>query len=89
MNWGSYAARWHTAEFERVWKATWHKLAGQWRYENMLPFAKEPRFTSEAVKEAAFPFSMNSWEICNTHTHTHTQILKDHWLMQSDHFGFV
>ena len=57
VNWGSYAARWHTAEFERVWKATWHKLAGQWRYENMLPFAKEPRFTSEAVKEAAFPAS--------------------------------
>ena len=57
VNWGSYAARWHTAEFERVWKANWHKLAGQWRYENMLPFAKEPRFASEAVKEAATPAS--------------------------------
>ena len=57
VNWGSYAARWHTAEFERVWKTMWHKLAGQWRYENMLPFAKEPRFASEAVKEAPLPAS--------------------------------
>ena len=46
LDWGPYA-RWHTAEFERVWRTAWSKLSGQWRYENNLPHVKEARFASK------------------------------------------
>ena len=48
IDWGPYA-RWHTAEFERVWKTALHKLSGQWRYENGLTQWKPPRFVSTSV----------------------------------------
>ena len=45
IDWGPHA-RWHTAEFERVWKTTLKKLSGQWRYEHSLTQWKPPRFAS-------------------------------------------
>lgn len=46
LDWGPYA-RWHTAEFERVWRIAYKKLSSQWRYENNLPHMKEPQFVSK------------------------------------------
>ena len=46
LDWGP-CSRWHTAEFERVWKTAWKGLSGQWRFENDLPQAKPPVFASE------------------------------------------
>ena len=47
LDWGP-CSRWHTAEFERVWKTAWKGLSGQWRFQNELPHAKPPFFASEA-----------------------------------------
>ena len=46
LDWGPYS-RWHTAEFERVWKKAWSGLSGQWRYENDLPHTNAPVFASK------------------------------------------
>ena len=46
LDWGPYS-RWHTAEFERVWKKAWRGLSGQWRYENDLPNTNAPGFVSK------------------------------------------
>ena len=48
---GAYS-RWHTAEFERVWNATWKGLSGQWRYENGLSYTKPPAFASKPSSPA-------------------------------------
>ena len=40
-------SRWHTAEFEHVWKEAWKGLSGQWRYENGLPCENPPRLASQ------------------------------------------
>ena len=46
LDWGPYS-RWHTVEFERVWKKAWRGLSGQWRYENDLPNTNAPGFVSK------------------------------------------
>ena len=46
LDWGTYS-RWHTAEFERVWRRAWRGISGQWRYENDLRNTNAPVFNSK------------------------------------------
>jgi hypothetical protein len=51
---GDYA-RFHTSEFESLWKKILHKVWAQWRYENHLPYHEAPVFKSSPADISVTP----------------------------------
>lgn len=51
---GPYA-RYHTEALEALWRQVFHKVWAQWRYENGLPHAPPPPWTSQPQAPSASP----------------------------------
>ena len=64
IDWGSYV-RWHTQDFEHVWRKVEDKVSSQWRYENDLLHRQQPRFASQPTT-ASCPVEITGDESCST-----------------------
>ncbi len=58
LDWGPYA-RWHTAEFEHVWRTVLNNVSAQWRYENDLAHYQGPAFASEPALAKSNPVDIH------------------------------
>jgi len=50
--------KYHTSDFEKLWKTIQRKVWAQWRYENNLPHYQPPQFLSQSTNEILNPIQL-------------------------------
>ncbi len=53
-------ARFHTPEFEQLWRTIIHKVWGQWRYQHNQPDYQGPAFCSRPVTNTVSPITLSA-----------------------------